>query len=297
MARAGKYHLCAVDGGGTGCRAAIAGLDGTILSRASGGPANFATNASQAVENVRGAVRFAAAQLGFDDTKMRGLIAHVGLAGIMTEADSLAVASQLPFDICRVSDDREISVIGALGACDGATIAIGTGSFVAARRGGQIRYFGGWGLSVGDQASGARLGRALLERTLLAVDGLGEESDLTRGVLSRFGNSPAEIVAFAATARPADYAALAPEIVQSASAGDVVGQALMTCGAHYLNAALAASGLRGDEVICLIGGIGPHYTPFLAAEYRDRIRPAKGLALDGALQQARLRAEEMESQQ
>ncbi len=295
MANTHSYQICAVDGGGTGCRAVIARADGTVLARASGGPANYATDAAQAVKNVLCAVHSAAQRLGIEGSALHRLVAHVGLAGIMSAADAQAVASQLAFEICSVTDDRETSVIGALGARDGALLAIGTGTFLAARRGDKIRFFGGWGLNVGDQASGARLGRELLERTLLACDGIETDSDLTRAILSRFEGAPANITAFAGSAKPADFAAFAPLVINAAKAGDPVGHALMERGAAYLNAALGSAGVSEDEIVCLIGGVGPLYEPYLAPEYRDRIRPPEGEALDGAVQLARRKLEEVET--
>lgn len=294
MSNTHLHQICAVDGGGTGCRAAIAHADGTVLAYASGGPANYTTNSAQAVKNVADAILRAAAQLGPERPAIQKLVAHVGLAGIMSNADACAMASRLPFDNCHVTDDRETSVIGALGARDGALVAIGTGTFAASRRDDDIRFFGGWGLNLGDQASGARLGRELLEHTLMACDGLEAESDLTRSVLAEFGGSPADIIAFAGTAKPDEYAIFAPNVIKAAEASDIVGQALMQRGATYLNTILRFAEISGDEIICLIGGVGPHYERFLEPVYRARIHPPLGVALDGALQLARRKLDEME---
>lgn len=295
MGGAQTYQICAIDGGGTGCRVAIAGRDATMQARASGGPANYATNPAQTVENVLETVHRAAEQMGAGGPGLCRMVAHVGLAGIMSDADARSMASQLPFEHCVVTDDRVTSTIGALGRFDGGLLAVGTGTFAAMRRGGEIRFFGGWGLNVGDQASGARLGRELLEHILLAWDGLAPESDLTRTILSRFNGVPGEIVAFSGRAQPGDYATLAPLVIEAAMAGDPVCRTLMQRGAAYLNTALGAAGLAGDDIVCLIGGVGPHYRSFLAPEYSDRIREPEGTALDGALQLARRKLEELET--
>lgn len=289
------HQICAVDGGGTGCRAAIAGADGSVLAYAAGGPANYTTNATQAVNNVVDTVRDAAAQLGSKSPIIQKLVAHVGLAGIMSDADARSVATQLPFDICNITDDRETSLIGALGDRDGALLAIGTGTFAASRHGNNMRYFGGWGFRVGDQASGARLGRELLEHTLMVCDGLEAESDLTRSTLAKFSGSSADIVAFASTANPDDYATFAPLIVNAAIASDPVGHKLMERGAAYLDTILGSADISEDDIVCLTGGVGPHYERYLRPEYRDRIHQPMGVALDGALQLARRKLHEMET--
>lgn len=291
-----SYLLCGVDGGGTGCRAAIAYPDGTIAARASGGPANYTTDPAQAARNVLDAIRSAAAQLGGNAVSPKALVAHIGLAGIMSAADSHAMASNLPFASCSVSDDRITSAIGALGSRDGVLLAIGTGSFAAARRGEDIRFFGGWGLSVGDQASGAWLGRALLEYSLLAWEGLEAPSDLTRAIMLRFDGQPASIISHVRNTGPAGFAEFAPQIIAAARAEDEVGLMLMRRGAAYLDTVLKCADITGNAPICLSGGIGPHYEDYLAPRYHGRIRAPEGTALDGALRLARQKLEELEKQ-
>ncbi|MDJ0820247.1 MAG: BadF/BadG/BcrA/BcrD ATPase family protein [Paracoccaceae bacterium] len=286
MSSAPQYHICAVDGGGTGCRVAVATADGTVLARSADGPANYTTDPAMAVGNVLGAVHSALADAGLTKDDWARMVAHVGLAGVMTDADAAALAQRMPFGRCRASDDRLTTTMGALGDRDGAVLAAGTGSFTALRRGGDVQLYGGWGLQVGDHASGAWLGRKALEHTLLAVDGFGESSALTHSLLARY-DTPTGIVSFAATARPQDYAALAPLVIEAALVGDVVGARLMQNGADYLNTALTAFGIGPGDVVCLAGGVGPHYKPYLAAEYQALVTHLAGSALDGGLALAR----------
>lgn len=289
------HYVCAVDGGGTGCRALIAHADGTVLARASGGPANYTTNPTQAAQSVQAAVREAAQSL--DNTPdLKAVVAHVGLAGILTSQDAADMADRLPFEACSVSDDRVTSALGVLGQRNGAVLAIGTGSFVAARRGADIAFWGGWGFAVGDQASGAWLGRAILEHSLYAWDGLEAQSPLTHAILSRFDDTPANIATFATQATQSDFAKFTPQVVAAAKDGDAVGRMLMTRGADYLNKILASAKITDTDAICLTGGVGPHYEDYLAPAFRARLQPPEGVALDGALQLARQKLEEMEKQ-
>lgn len=285
--RSRPEHYVGMDGGGTGCRVAIADRDGAIIAEATGGPANVTTDIDLAIGNILTTLREAAAKAGLSDAQMTAAPAHAGLAGVMTPTDARAVRDRLPFAWCEVSDDRLTSVLGALGARDGALVAVGTGSFVAVKRGSDVRYLGGWGLQIGDQASGAWLGRALLTRCVLVSDGLERPSDLTDKVLSGFGNDAGNITAFARTARPADYAKFAPEIVDSARHGDPNGLSLMQDGATYLARCLAIADLRAADVICMSGGLGPHYAPLLDYAFQARLSDAAGTALDGALALAR----------
>lgn len=282
MAQSDSPLLVGVDGGGSGCRAAIADASGRVLGRGAGGPANAFTDMDGAAASVRAALDAACAAAG-----LRRAVAHVGLAGILTPAHAAAMAARLPLPRVAVTEDAPTSVAGALGDRAGVLLAVGTGTMIAAQAAdGAQRFVGGWGLQVSDQASGAWLGRALLERVLLAHDGLLAPSDLTRATLADFPDGPAGIVAFAAAARPADYARLAPAVADAAARGDPAGRALMRRGAAYLNRAIACLGLGPDGVLCLTGGLAPRYRALLRPAFRARIRPAEGTALDGALRLA-----------
>lgn len=289
------HYICAVDGGGTGCRAAISEPNGAVLARGSGGPANYATHPAQAARSVLDAVTVAARQMEpSPDLKM--LVAHVGLAGILTPLDASDLAGRLPFEVCTVSDDRMTSALGVLGDRDGTVLAIGTGSFVAARRGADISFWGGWGFAVGDQASGAWLGRTALEHTLIASDGLEPHTALTRAILSGFNDSPSDIATFATKAKPSDFASFAPQVVSAAKDGDAAGHMMMSRGAAYLNKILAAMEIKDTDTVCLTGGVGSHYEHYLDDAFRARLQPPEGVALDGALQLAHQTLHQMEAQ-
>ncbi|MFZ5962841.1 BadF/BadG/BcrA/BcrD ATPase family protein [Thalassococcus sp. BH17M4-6] len=281
------HLILGIDGGGTGCRAALCDLAGTPLGQAKGGAANYTSDPAATLTHVRLAAMEAAADAGLTSDVLTRCTAHVGLAGVMTAADQAAVAAALPFGAITVSDDRLTTAVGALGPRDGALAAVGTGSFVAVRRGESIRYFGGWGLRVGDQASGAWLGRGALETCLLVHDGLAPGSDLIRDLMAHFDNDPVQIVNFARTAQPRDHAGFARQIIDAAAAGDAHGLALMQAGAAYLADCFAQADLRDGDVITLSGGIGPHYASYLGPDLGHRIAPPQGTALDGAVRLAR----------
>ncbi len=276
--------VCGVDGGGSGCRVAIARADGTVIGRAEGGPANVATDLRGALAGVTAAAREAAGRAGLDAAALRGCAAHAGLAGVLEARDAAAVAAGLPFEACGVTDDRATSVAGALGARDGAVLSVGTGSFAALRRGGATAYLGGWGAALGDQASGAWLGRAALEHALLCQDGLAEAGALSRAVAERIGG-PARIVAFG-RGGARDLASLAPMVL---AADDPAAAAILRRGAAYLAACLERLGLGDGDVLCVVGGLGPSYAPLLPPRARERVRAAQGDALAGALRLAAAR--------
>lgn len=279
-------YCIGVDGGGTGCRAAVARADGTIISRGNGGPANVTSNAQEAVANTRTAILQAAENAGLSKADLDGARVHFGLAGVLGQREMDLVAEASPVANARVTDDRAISLAGALGGRNGVLLAIGTGTIIAASRDGRQQFVGGWGLHLDDQGSGAWLGQNLLRDVMLAHDGLAPETDLIRATRATFGGTD-DIVRFAATAGPGDYAELAPEIVAAARAGDATALSLMRRGSEYFARALDVLGLGAGDVLCLSGGLGPHYHPYLPELHTRRIEPAAGTALDGAVRLAR----------
>ena len=182
---AADYLVFGIDGGGSGCRIAVQDMQGRLVANASGGPANFTTDPDGAMRSILSAI----ASMTSEHLQPAHGCAHIGLAGIMDAADAAKLADAMPFAKTAVTDDRVTTVAGALGDADGYLISTGTGSFVAAQTDGVQRFLGGWGLKLGDQASGAWIGLQSLQRTLLAHDGLMPHSDLTQAILSDHGGS------------------------------------------------------------------------------------------------------------
>ena len=271
--------LIGVDGGGTSCRVALLlpGSDRrheTVL-----GPANASTGFEAAVATISDAIQALADRAELSTSDLEDASAHFGLAGVMNAEISANVAARFRFRHLAVTDDRPTTIAGALGEADGTVAAIGTGSFVGRQVAGQVRGIGGWGFYVGDQASGAWLLRRCFEEVMLSVDGLAPATNLTRAILAAHDDDPGKIVQFSLTARPADYATLAREVVAAADRGDALGLKLMGEGAAYIRAAMTALGWQRDETLCLVGGLGPAYARWLDLP----TVAAKGTALDGAL--------------
>jgi glucosamine kinase len=276
-----------VDGGGSGCRVVVIGAaDRSVVATATGGAANYTSDPDTTVRHILDTLSDAAESAGLDLAALFDMPAHLGLAGIVTPEDAKSLAARLPLTRCRVSDDQITSTIGALGARDGALIAVGTGSFVAIKRDDTIRTLGGWGLQLGDQASGAWLGRTALQRCALVADGLAPTSPLVAKLLARFGDDAGQMIAFARIASPAEYAQLAPLIFDAAYSDDQNACGLVAEGAAYLNLCLGTADLKGDDVLCMSGGLGPRYAPWLDARYQSRIAEPEGTALDGAVRLA-----------
>jgi len=275
--------LVGIDGGGTGCRVAIADADRNILGTAKGGPANPTYTPQEARDNILAAIDAARRDAGLDQEVLKSARAFIGLAGIRDQDDARFIAEILPFAQAKVVEDRATTVTGALAGGDGAVAAIGTGSFVARSTGDTTNYVGGWGFRLGDQASGAWLGHNLLKQVILCADGVEPHSDLTRETLAKYDNNPHAVYEFSNGATPAEFGELAPRVVAAANKGDPAATSLMREGADYIVKALNTLGYRPDEPLCLTGGLGSHYTNFLPASFARQVVMPKGTALDGAL--------------
>ncbi len=280
-------HVIGIDGGGTGCRVAISAANGTIISCASGGSANYTSDPDGTVRNIFAALSQAADKVELSLNTLLSLPTHLGLAGIMTPRDAEALKVKLPFKTCQVSDDQITSTIGAFGERNGALVAVGTGSFLAFKRGEIIKTIGGWGLHLGDQASGAWLGRAALQRVALVADGMAQTSPLVASLFAQFNSDHGQMIAFARDATPADYAQFAPSVFDAANENDPHALDLIDEGAAYLRLCLASADLAQDDVLCMTGGLGALYAPWLNQAHQVRLAEPLGTALDGALHLAR----------
>ena len=275
--------LIGIDGGGTGCRVAIATADGKPLGAAKGGPANPTYKPHEAMENILTAIDAARMDAGLDNASIESACAFIGLAGIRDDEIAHFIASNLSIKHARVVEDRITTVTGALAGGDGAVAAIGTGSFVANTSGGDTKYVGGWGFRLGDQASGSWLGHQLLRQVVLCVEGVEAHTALTFDVMARYDNDASKIFDFSNGATPAEFGELAPAVVAAAADGDQTATALMRSGADYIVKALATLGYKTGDPLCLTGGLGPHYASFLPPSFTATVVQPKGSALDGAL--------------
>ncbi len=265
-----------IDGGGTGCRAAVADVSGHVLGRGEGGPANIATDPAGASANI-----LAAAEMALDGVgTLAEVHAGLGLAGANLPSAVEALRARLPFARVRIATDAVTAAKGALGDADGIVAALGTGSVFAVQRGGVIRQFGGRGFILGDEGSGAVLGRSLVARALRADDGFEAMTPLLQALLDEHGGAEG-LLTFGLGAKPADFATFAPRVT---SGGDPAAEAILAAAIADVAAMVDALQPGGLPVVFL-GGLGPLYAARLAGRFQ--IVPARGTGLDGALLLAR----------
>lgn len=272
-----------IDGGGTSSRFAL--LHNGRRVEARGGSANASSDLAATRDTLTKGLTDLASAAGLAVADLRDIPTFIGLAGMVDPTCAQRLVQALPLTHVQIEDDRRTAMVGALGVSDGCVMGIGTGTFFGRRAGGVDRLIGGWGLVLGDEASGAHLGRALLRQVVRSCDGMCAGSAITQKTFTDFGSSAA-IIAFATQAQPTDFAQFAPAIVEAALTGDATAQSLMIDGATHITQMLRHLGWQAGERICPHGGLAAHYAPYLGETFAACLTDPEGTALDGALRLA-----------
>ena len=271
-------YCLGIDGGGTGCRAALADETGRLLGFGTAGPANVRSDTEGTWRNIMAAVEQACAG---QRVTLAEVTAVLGLAGANVSEAAQNLAAMLPFGRMQIVSDGLTATRGALGGRDGIVAALGTGSVFSCQYQGVTRQVGGRGFVLGDEGSGAVLGRALLADVLRADDGLIEMTPLLAEVLAEFAGGEA-VIAWSFAAAPADFAALAPRIVAS---DDPAAAEILRRAVAQVRCILDRLQPEGQRLpVVFIGGLGQIYAARLQEDFE--ILAPVGSALDGAVAMA-----------
>ncbi len=283
--------LLGVDGGGTRCRARLSDSFGSILGEGGAGPANIRFGLEQSFGAVLEAAMQCLYEAGLSYADLGRTVACLALAGA-TEPTELAKARArpLPFRKTLMTTDAHAACVGAHGGRDGGIVIIGTGSVGWAMVHGRHHRVGGWGFPISDEGSGAWLGCEAVRRVLWAQDGRIGWSGLLTALFAEFQSDPHAIVRWVTHARPADFGAFAPLIIEHASRDDPVGRELVTLAARHIDALAARLVASGAKRLAVVGGLAPHIEPWLASETSRHLVPPERDALSGALQLAQAEA-------
>jgi glucosamine kinase len=272
-----------VDGGGTKTGARIRDEAGTLLGEGVAGPGN-ARLGEAAYREILAACERAMAAAGLAATDAARIHAGFGLAGTAQEADRSFIRDRAyPFASLAVDTDAYAAHLGAFGGDDGAILILGTGSAgLAVVRGKRITV-GGWGADVSDDGSGMAIGRLAIRKALWALEGMAPLTVLARDILDEFERQPPSIVAWAARARPSDFARFAPRVFRHAEAGDELAIDVVSQTATDATMLIERLVALGAPSVAMIGSIFPLLQPWLAPTVRSHlVAPARD-AMDGAI--------------
>ena len=266
----------AIDCGGTNCRAVLVNGEQRIAYRGAG--ANAFSYPKKSADFLADALKDLSVQSGLD---ISDIPIYVSLAGAIDSAVSDRVAAALPVRNVVVQEDCFAAVTGALGGADGYLAGLGTGSFFARSDQGKITHIGGFGLVLGDEASGAWLGRTAMSAALKLAEGRFAESAFLAGLLGELGGRSGLIQA-AAGHSPSQFAKLAPRIFEAAVSGDQGAETIVGLGVDHIVLSLSDLGWQDGARLCLTGGLAQAYAPFLPDHMQSAIVQAKGDGLAGA---------------
>lgn len=269
-----------VDGGGTRCRARLRDSSGREIGRGIGPASNIYLDFEEAMRVVRETIE---AAIGAGPAR-REIAVGLSLAGLSGDNEAQRVTAALP-DFARVVavNDAVAACVGANGLGDGGLIIAGTGSAGIARVGAKTTIIGGRGFWLGDDGSAARLGEAALRATLRTLDGLEPASGIATALARHFNNDPLQMSRWASDARPRDYGAFAPEILDVARSGDVRAREIVGEAASAIAALANTLRVLGAEQIALAGGFGEPLRPFLPPDVAKLLSRPRRDAVDGAI--------------
>jgi glucosamine kinase len=269
-----------VDGGATRCRARLRDSSGRELGHSVGPASNIYIDFDAAMRVVRETINSVIAAVSARQEIAVGL----GLAGFSEDKEAERVAAALPeFARIVVVNDAVAACVGANGLGDGGLVIAGTGSAGIARVGATTTIIGGRGFQLGDDGSAARLGETALRATLRALDGLEPMSELARALGRHFGDDPLRMTRWAAEAKPRDYGAFAPQILDLAKSGDARAREIAGEAADAITALANALNWLGAERIALVGGLGEPLRPYLSPDVARRLVRPRRDAVDGAI--------------
>lgn len=282
-----QTFVVGVDGGGSKTRALVADERGTRVAEA-GGDASAVRpgEAERSAGVIAGVVRDA---LAGAEPDARPRVLCVGVAGVGRESEREAlhdalVAHELAEEVL-VQSDFLIALEDAFGEGPGVLLIAGTGSSAFGRgpMGSQARC-GGWGPVIGDEGSGAWIGRRALSVVAAASDGREPETALTGAILTATeGKEPADLIGWAADASPAKLATLAPVVFSVADAGDLRANAIVSMAVEELalHVRALARQLFADEraaiPVAFTGGLLQK-----GSSYRKRLEHRLKTAVPGA---------------
>ncbi|ODT76659.1 MAG: hypothetical protein ABS76_30280 [Pelagibacterium sp. SCN 64-44] len=305
-----RYYL-GVDGGGTNCRVRLADENLVTLAEVKNGRSNLQIDAGEpAYKAISDGTRDVFAAAGLDYAETANTYACFGMAGgRMDSARDAFAARPWPFAGVKVYDDIDIAHAGALGGAEGGVIIVGTGSAAMSIVDGKRHQAGGWGFQIGDQMSGAILGRELARYAVEAEDGLVEASPLTKAVIAALGGDNQAVMTWSfVTAMglrivnrdgsegcdealigraPAEFGKLMPLFIDHLQKGDPVARRMLDIQMGYIDTYVRWFKNHGAQVMAIVGGFGEALFPILQERYGSFVALPRYEPLHGAVILAR----------
>ena len=216
-----------LDAGGT--KTAALAASGSETARLRGPGAQVLRDGPEATADTLVAL-VAEARASFDGADLGGVA--VGIAGAGRDEAQRTLAAALRARLgdvpVSVTHDAEVAREAAWGDGSGVLLLVGTGSLVYARtEAGEALRAGGWGARLGDDGSGAALGRSALRAVLSALDG-GPPTALVEIAAETYDLSSAAAVIAGVYHGGGGLATFAPLLLAGVRANDWVAESILT---------------------------------------------------------------------
>jgi glucosamine kinase len=286
LTESGSFFL-GIDGGATRCRARLRDAAGAMRAQTTGPAANIYVDYPGALAVVHAVIKETCDKAGLGLDGSAGVALGLGLAGLSTGAEAARIVADLStldgILSVRAANDAVTACLGAHAGADGGIIIAGTGSAGIARVGGREIVIGGRGFLIGDDGSAARIGADAVRAAMRACDRLGPASPLTQSLMQHFGDDPHVALQWALTAKPSDYGAFTPAVLEAARAGDAVAVPIVVAAAAAIAALTRAVQALGAERVALVGGLSGGIRPHLPADLDSTLLTPLFDATDGAI--------------
>lgn len=288
-----QTFILAVDGGGTKCSAVLYSMSGKVLAHAKAGPCNLVSNFEMATNSIVSAAKQCLKQLKSTrqcDISLGDVILGAGCAGGGIEGVQQKLSNwRSPFQRAFITSDLHISCLSANNGGDCNVGILGTGSSFALFKQGKVIQIGGHGFTLGDQASGAWLGKQALMKVLeyhdrqlsSAIELPFSELNQANVDLSTVAKAESEMHFFErisdftqcasidaliekyAHQPSTEFAKIAPLVFQLADAGEKIALAIIQKACDYIETIVLEHNLGDAEKIVLLGGLAERYLPYL----------------------------------
>lgn len=236
-----------VDIGGGGTRVAVRLGERTIRRRydgvvpRSGGRVDVPALCEQILEELRPVL----VEIGEDHIVSLG-IGMTGIPGLVEDPSEFdrRLRGPLGLSVLVVAGDAVITHLGALDGAEGAVVAAGTGVVTLGTDHHDLFHqVDGWGYLLGDEGSGAWIGRAGLEAALRAADGRTGGSPMLHALMAAQFGEPLDLLSqvYSSSSPGHVLASFAPGVEEAARAGDSQAEGIWRqAGTRLGEAAVAA---------------------------------------------------------
>ncbi|WP_286233943.1 BadF/BadG/BcrA/BcrD ATPase family protein [Thalassotalea sediminis] len=275
-------YILGIDGGGTKTIARLQRLGTEQQWQVRGGASSLTNDFELALRTCESLIE---QLLTLSGARREQISIVIGLAGAGNKDKSDKFTHQLAkdfrcFELCT---DAKTSLYGANAGQPVAMISLGTGSVGATLTdNGHSALKGGWGFTIGDEGSGAKLGVLIIQSILAELEANNEiVSSLGKALCHKISAGRDKLIQWSTTAKPIDFASIAPLAFEL---NDECPTAKAVLAQHVKNVERLITKTRGDLQlpVVLLGGLAEPTKPYLTPSILALLIPPKGNALDGA---------------